>query len=169
LPGFQKDEKPGLSPNLKGMIPEEQLDALRGRIRGATRLAEEGQLAAGYDLLLAGLRQAQAARRHGQSWAEELVVRYRGARESYVRAYGVRIEPPAEAASSGGAGDDREILAQLIKHLEGGYLSSGCYFATRAACQRFCDLVNARGQEQFYVRQVAGCYYRICRKPGARR
>jgi hypothetical protein len=73
------------------MLPDEEIDALVTAVDDAVALAAEGKFAAGYDLLLAGLRCARQGEREGHPWAGELVMRYEVAMENYCASYGVRL------------------------------------------------------------------------------
>jgi hypothetical protein len=72
------------------MIPRAEFDRLLDDIKRATGCATLGGLVAGYDLLAAGLKQAEYARLEGEEWATALVDRYRQAMDEYVRFFGVR-------------------------------------------------------------------------------
>jgi hypothetical protein len=52
-------------------------------------LARDGDPAAGYQVLLAGLQRAEELYAEGLSWAEELVQRYLDARERFAERWGV--------------------------------------------------------------------------------
>ncbi len=74
------------------MLPDREIASLLLLVVDATGLADEGHLADGYVLLLAGRRRAEDLRDAGESWGIELVWRYQGALESYIAFYGVSME-----------------------------------------------------------------------------
>ena len=74
------------------MVPNTEMNGLMITLEEAISLAVSGNLADGYDCLLAGLRQAEAQKHHGHGWADELVRRYRDSLEAYVFRYGVRMD-----------------------------------------------------------------------------
>ena len=73
-------------------IPENELKDLDTAIDEAIGLAAEGQRAAGYTHLLAGLHRAQELRQIGAPWARALVWRYREAIGVYIESLGVPME-----------------------------------------------------------------------------
>ena len=56
----------------------------------ATERGQQGDLAAGYDCLLQGLRHARRLRQDGADFGRDLVDRYRQAIDEYSAAYGPR-------------------------------------------------------------------------------
>jgi hypothetical protein len=73
------------------MIPLPQMNTLLQAVARAVGHVRAGEIAAGYDLLLAGLWQAEKEQHAGAPWGAELVQRYRHALDTYALRYGVKI------------------------------------------------------------------------------
>jgi len=71
------------------MIPTAALDLLKFDTEDAEETAARGDARAGYDLLAAGLRRAEAARDAGFAWGEELTHRYQEMIERYAERHGL--------------------------------------------------------------------------------
>jgi hypothetical protein len=74
------------------MLPECEVTFLLFLVLDATEIADEGQLADGYILLVAGLQRARVLRDTGESWGVDLVLRYHRALDNYIAFYGVSME-----------------------------------------------------------------------------
>src|SRR5262249_19840721 len=79
----------GASPVGQSMLPPEELIALRTTVANAVELAVDGAAADGYVILLSGVERARQARTEGNSWGEELVVRYEKAADAFARQFGL--------------------------------------------------------------------------------
>jgi hypothetical protein len=73
--------------NLTSVLPQAEMEAVTRGLAEVLDLAADGQVADGYELLLWGLRRAQAARGRGVPWGEELVDWWRLAIENYTLRY----------------------------------------------------------------------------------
>ena len=73
------------------MLPYPEITAFMMTVEDAMDFAAEGQLADGYAVLVAGLRRAEEAKEAGETWADELIGRYRLAIDKYVASYGIRF------------------------------------------------------------------------------
>ena len=67
-------------------------EGMRSAVVAALRHAFEGKLAAAYDELLAGLKNAEEQQQAGEPWGTELVRLWQGALDRYCQAFGVRLE-----------------------------------------------------------------------------
>jgi hypothetical protein len=68
-------------------VPGEAFQDLLVHIVSAVVCATDGRWSAGYDLLLSGLRGAEAAVGQGEAWAPEVAARYRRAVNNYCRRF----------------------------------------------------------------------------------
>jgi hypothetical protein len=73
-------------------LPTAVANELRSKVVDAYTLAEMGELGAGYDCLLVGLRRAEGARAAGYPWADELIEEYKDELEQFRLKYGVPME-----------------------------------------------------------------------------
>jgi hypothetical protein len=73
------------------MIPDFLIDTLLDQLVDAISCAMAGNWSIGYDALLDGLHQAQAALEAQAPWAGELVERYRQVIEAFEQRYGVKL------------------------------------------------------------------------------
>jgi hypothetical protein len=80
-------EKQQAAGNLTSVLPEAEMEAVTRGLAEVLELAADGQVADGYELLLWGLRRAQAVRDRGVPWGEELVTWWRLAVENYTNRY----------------------------------------------------------------------------------
>jgi hypothetical protein len=73
-----------------GQIPREELERFLATMSAAEELAARGAYVDGYDVLAAGLRQAEGLRTIRQEpWGAELALHYRQALERYERRWSV--------------------------------------------------------------------------------
>jgi hypothetical protein len=79
------------------MLPDREIGVLISTVLGAVEMAATGQVTQGHERLVAGLRQAEAARMRREPWAVELTARYREALCNYTALYG---PPPGARAGS---------------------------------------------------------------------
>jgi hypothetical protein len=73
------------------MIPDYELNVMLLAEVEASDLAREGEVAAGYDCLLAGLHRAQEAQERDEAGADELVLQWQMALDNYCKRFGARI------------------------------------------------------------------------------
>jgi hypothetical protein len=74
------------------VIPDPEADLLSDTVMDAVDAAAAGRQAEGYDLLRAGLRQAEELRNAGETWDEDLVYWWQGAFANYCDSYGVPVD-----------------------------------------------------------------------------
>jgi hypothetical protein len=75
------------------MVPETETDVLLLSITIAEGLASAGKVAEGHACLLAALGRAEDLADEGESWAEELVRRYRAEIDHYTATYELLRDP----------------------------------------------------------------------------
>ena len=73
-----------------------EIDTLIAAVEASLDHVHAGRLAAGYSLLLAGLKRAEAQRDAGRPWGAGAVRRWRYAVEACCREYGARRAPGQE-------------------------------------------------------------------------
>jgi hypothetical protein len=89
------------------MLPTAAADLLQFDIADANSLASKGDIAAGRDVLRAGLARAAAAQRDGHPWAAELIRYYQDALADYARRHGLPAEQQEEASGNHNSVGDR--------------------------------------------------------------
>jgi hypothetical protein len=80
---WEPNEEEGIGENL----PAREMENLVVHILAAVLHAKDRQWVAGYDLLIAGLRAAEAHARQGAPWGSEAVCRFRCALNNYCRRF----------------------------------------------------------------------------------
>jgi hypothetical protein len=71
------------------MLPDHEINTLILTVTEAVDLALAGEIADGYQALLAGLHRAEEIAEEGEPCAEELVARWRRALDTYAKRWGV--------------------------------------------------------------------------------
>jgi hypothetical protein len=79
------------------VLPRAEVDALTRSLAEVLALAEDGQVADGYELLLWGVQRAEAARNEGGVWGDELVSCWEWALADYTVRYGLPRDPTGQA------------------------------------------------------------------------
>lgn len=91
-PARRREVTGGAGEDLTTTVPACELDLLDSAVQQAVEHASLGSQVQGYTTLLRGLRRAQtSSAMDGESWAAELIARYRTALHDYCESYGPRL------------------------------------------------------------------------------
>jgi hypothetical protein len=81
------------TPRKAPMLPTTASDLLTLDLHDAEAEAARGEVAAGWELLQAGLQRAQSGRYSNEPWREEFIHRYQEAMAEYARRHGFAVPP----------------------------------------------------------------------------